>query len=193
MSQGKNNPENKETRFADDEQAGQIEKNGIELSEDELKQACYEQVCPQCELLLEEREKTLRTLADTENFKKRLTREKEEFCRYAVSSFIEEIIPVLDNLELALEHGSKKTACKELVQGVEMTLSLFRKTLEDNNLVQVGIPGEKFDPSIHEALIQEERDDMEHGTVCQVFQKGFVLNDRLIRPAKVTVSKKCED
>lgn len=193
MSRGKEKMEKDEHKPADEEHPEQDGWPDIELYEDELRQACHDQICPQCELLEAEREKTLRALAETDNFKKRLTREKEDFCKYAVSSIVEDIIPVLDNLELALEHGRKNKACKDLVQGVEMTLSLFRQTLENNNLVQVGKAGEKFDPNIHEALAQEERNDMEHGTVCQVMQKGYLLNDRLVRPAKVMVSKKCED
>ncbi len=194
MSQDQDNEkrENEKLNQTNEDYSQYDERPEIELSEEELKQACHEQICPQCELLLQEKAKTLRTIADTENFKKRLAREKNEFCKYAVSSFVEEIIPVMDNLELALEHGRKNQACKDLVQGVEMTLSMFKQTLENNNLIQVGGIGEEFDPGIHEALAQEERQDMEHGTVCQVLQKGYLLNDRLVRPAKVMVSKKPE-
>jgi molecular chaperone GrpE len=192
MSQEKENLENEEPKAFDEDQSEQDLGLDIELSEDQLRQACHEQICPQCELLSKEKDKTLRAMADADNFKKRLTREKEEFCKYAVTSFVEEIIPVLDNLELAIEHGRKNKACKELVQGVEMTMNLFRQTLEKNNLVQVGLVGEEFDPGVHEALGQEEREDMRHGTVCQVMQKGYLLNDRLVRPAKVMVSKKCD-
>lgn len=192
MSQEKENLENEEPKPADEDQSDQDHGLDIELSEDQLRQTCHEQICPQCELLLKEKEKTLRAMADADNFKKRLTREKEEFCKYAVTSFVEEIIPVLDNLELAIEHGRKNESCKELVQGVEMTMTLFRQALENNNLVQVGRVGEEFDPGVHEALGQEERKDMRHGTVCQVMQKGYLLNDRLVRPAKVMVSKKCD-
>ena len=173
----------------EEEHPGNDEISEVVLSEDELKQACHEQICPECELLTMEREKTLRAVADTENFKKRLEREKNDFCKYAITSFVEDIIPVLDNLELALEHGKKNQACKELVQGIEMTLGLFTQVLEKNNLTQVGSIGDEFDPGIHEALAQEERDDMQEGSVCQVLQKGYVLNDRLVRPAKVMVSK----
>lgn len=192
MSQEKENLENEEPKAVNENQSEQDHWLDIELSEDQLRQACHEQICPQCELLIKEKDKTLRAVADADNFKKRLTREKEEFCKYAVTSFVEEIIPVLDNLELAIEHGRKNKACKELVQGVEMTMTLFRQTLENNNLVQVGRVGEEFDPGVHEALGQEEREDMLHGTVCQVLQKGYLLNDRLLRPAKVMVSKKCD-
>ncbi|WP_045214933.1 nucleotide exchange factor GrpE [Desulfonatronovibrio magnus] len=162
----------------------------IEISFDELRSLCEEKICPECRLLKEEKDKALRAVAESDNYKKRLNREKEEFCKFAVSSFVEEIIPVVDNLELALEHGRKNDACKELVSGVDMTLSIFKQILEKNKLVQVGYVGEPFDPNFHEALAQEERDDMDHETVCHVMQKGYVLNDRLLRPAKVMVSKK---
>lgn len=192
MSQEKDRLENQVPPKTGQESPEPDQNTSADLPEGVLRQACHDIICPDCELLARERDKTLRAMADTENFRKRLTREKEEFCRYAVSSFVEEIIPVLDNLELALEHGRKNKACQDLAQGVEMTLSMFNNVLEKNNLVQVGSIGEEFDPGIHEALAQEERDDMEQGTVCRVLQKGYLLNDRLVRPAKVMVSKKCE-
>ncbi|WP_035244596.1 nucleotide exchange factor GrpE [Desulfonatronovibrio hydrogenovorans] len=191
MAQDRDKLEKEELESKDNGRDSDDEKTESEISLDDLQTLCEEHICPQCELLAEQKDKTLRALADSENYKKRLTREKEEFCKFAVSSFVEEILPVLDNLELALEHGQKNPACKDLVQGVEMTMSMFRQILEKNNLVQVGQIGEEFNPGLHEALAQEERSDMENGLICQVMQKGYVLNDRLIRPAKVMVSKKC--
>jgi len=167
------------------------EEAGAQISEQEMKDMCRQNICPDCELLREQKNQALKAIADSENYKKRLTREKEEYCRYAVSSFIEEVIPVIDNLELALEHGRKNEACKDLVQGVEMTLNLFYQVLEKNNLKQVGSEGEDFDPNFHEAMAQQEREDMEEGKVCQVMQKGYLLGERLVRPAKVLVSKQC--
>ncbi|WP_291321041.1 nucleotide exchange factor GrpE [Desulfonatronospira sp.] len=165
------------------------EDSGSQLSEQEMKDLCRQNICPECELLREQKNNALKAIADSENYKKRLTREKEEYCRYAVSSFIEEVIPVIDNLELALEHGRKNEACKDLVQGVEMTLNLFYQVLDKNKLQQVGQEGQDFDPNYHEAMAQQERDDMDEGKICHVMQKGYMLGDRLIRPAKVLVSK----
>ncbi|WP_291319460.1 nucleotide exchange factor GrpE [Desulfonatronospira sp.] len=167
------------------------DEGGVNISEQEMRDLCRENICPHCELLREQKNQALKAIADSENYKKRLAREKEEYCRYAVSSFIEEVIPVIDNLELALEHGRKNEACKDLAQGVEMTLNIFQQVLEKNNLKQVGSEGEDFDPNFHEAMAQQERQDMEEGKVCQVMQKGYLLGDRLIRPAKVLVSKQC--
>ncbi|EFI36013.1 GrpE protein [Desulfonatronospira thiodismutans ASO3-1] len=167
------------------------EEAGSHISEQEMKDLCRQNICPDCELLREQKNQALKAIADSENYKKRLAREKEEYCKYAVSSFIEEVIPVIDNLELALEHGRKNEACKDLAQGVEMTLNLFYQVLEKNNLKQVGSEGEDFDPNFHEAMAQQEREDMDEGKICQVMQKGYLLGDRLVRPAKVLVSKQC--
>lgn len=189
MSEKQDNIQNKNSENHEPELMEQENTQESELLFDDLVQQCREKVCPQCSLLEEEKEKALRAMAEAENYKKRLTREKEEFCKYAVSSFIEEVIPVIDNLELALEHGRKIEGCADLVQGVEMTLSIFNRILKRNNLTPVGIVGEEFDPSFHEAMAQEERPDMDQNSVCQVIQKGYLLNDRLIRPAKVIVSR----
>lgn len=167
------------------------EEEGAQISEQEMKDLCRQNICPDCELLREQKNQALKAIADSENYKKRLTREKEDYCRYAVSSFIEEVIPVIDNLELAMEHGRKNEACKDLVQGVEMTLNMFYQVLEKNNLKQVGEEGEDFDPNFHEAMAQQERADMDEGKICHVMQKGYLLGERLVRPAKVLVSKQC--
>jgi len=171
------------------DEAAEDRELSLDISEDEILTLCREKICPECELLREQKNEALKALADSENFKKRITREKEEYCKYAISSFIEEVIPVIDNLELALEHGRKKQACKDIVQGLEMTLNMFHQVLDRNNLKQVGQEGEPFDPNYHEAMAQLERHDLEEGMVCQVMQKGYVLGSRLVRPAKVLVSK----
>ncbi len=149
----------------------------------------YASVCAQLE---EQKQETLRILADAENLKKRLVREKEEFCKFATSGIIESILPVMDNLELALQHGQKDAACSNLVQGVEMTLDIFKETLKKNGLTIIGQEhvGTPFDPALHEAMSQVHNPDMEEGSVHQVLQTGYKLHERLLRPAKVMVSKK---
>lgn len=136
------------------------------------------------------RKDNLRVLADSENFKKRLLREKEEFFKFATSAILEEIIPVMDNLDLALAHGRQAEACKDLVTGVEMTMNIFLDTMKKHGLEQIGAVDVPFDPARHEALGQVERDDVDENTVCQMLQKGYMLKDRLLRPAKVMVSRK---
>jgi len=132
----------------------------------------------------------LRVLADSENFKKRLLREKEEFFKFATSAILEEIIPVMDNLDLALAHGRQAESCKDLVTGVEMTMNIFLDTMKKHGLEQIAVVDVPFDPARHEALGQMERDDVDENTVCQMLQKGYMLKDRLLRPAKVMVSRK---
>ena len=132
----------------------------------------------------------LRVLADSENFKKRLLREKEDYFKFATSAILEEIIPVVDNLDLALAHGKQTEVCKDLVTGVEMTMNIFLDTMKKHGLEQIGAVDVPFDPARHEALGQIERDDVDENTVCQMLQKGYMLKDRLLRPAKVMVSRK---
>jgi len=132
----------------------------------------------------------LRVLADSENFKKRLLREKEDYFKFATSAILEEIIPVMDNLDLALAHGKQTEACKDLVTGVEMTMNIFLDTMKKHGLEQIAEVDVPFDPARHEALGQVERDDVGENTVCQMLQKGYMLKDRLLRPAKVMVSRK---
>lgn len=132
----------------------------------------------------------LRVLADSENFKKRLQREKEDYFKFATSAILEEIIPVMDNLDLALAHGKQAEACKDLVTGVEMTMNIFLDTMKKHGLEQIAEVDVPFDPARHEALGQVERNDVGENTVCQMLQKGYMLKDRLLRPAKVMVSRK---
>ncbi|WP_457572045.1 nucleotide exchange factor GrpE [Desulfovulcanus sp.] len=172
------------------EQKKAHENKDINLTDEELKKICMEKFCSECEQLKDKQQEVLRILADSENLKKRLIREKEEFCKFATSTIIEDILPIMDNLELAITHGQKTEACRDLLQGVQMTLKMFKETLKKHGLEPVGEEGEKFDPNIHEAMAQEEREDMEEGMVCQLMQKGYKLHDRLLRPARVMVSKK---
>lgn len=155
-----------------------------------------ENVCPACscsdkdnqaELQALEEER-LRMFAEMDNFKKRLTREQEERARYASAAVLSDILPSLDNFELALTYGRANEACREMVQGLEMTQKLLLDALAAHGLEKVGVVGEQFNPEVHEAMTQEKRDDMAAGHVSQVFQTGYKLNDRLLRPAKVVVS-----
>jgi molecular chaperone GrpE len=134
----------------------------------------------------------LRVRADAENYRKRMAREKEQHCKFAAQEILEDLMPILDNLELAVGHGRKVEACSDLVQGVDMTIQLFLDTLKKHGLEPIECSeGEEFDPNWHEALAEEERNDLEAGRVCQIVQKGYRYKDRVLRPAKVMVSKNC--
>ena len=162
-----------------------------EMPVEEIQEPTLEEKYAQALADMEELKKdNLRVLADSENFKKRLLREKEEYFKFATSAILEEIIPVMDNLDLALAHGRQAEACKDLVMGVEMTMNIFLDTMKKHGLEQIGAVDVPFDPARHEALGQVERDDVDENTVCQMLQKGYMLKDRLLRPAKVMVSRK---
>jgi molecular chaperone GrpE len=151
---------------------------------------CKERICPDCPQFKTARDEKLRALAEAENYKRRITREKDDLVKFASEKVLEEIVPIIDNLELALQHGREVEGCQDLVQGVEMTYKLFLETLAKHGLTQVGQQGEGFDPNIHEAVAEEARQDIKEGHVCQVMQRGYSLKGRLLRPAKVVVSKK---
>lgn len=140
--------------------------------------------------LSEAQERVLRTAADAENFKKRLQREKEEQTRYANESFIRELLTVIDNLERALEHSGSESDQEGVVEGLNMTLKSFLDTLTRFGCTQVEAEGKPFDPNFHEAVSQEESADHEPNTVLNELQKGYMLKERLLRPAMVLVSKR---
>ena len=140
--------------------------------------------------LSEAQERVLRTAADAENFKKRLQREKEEQTRYANESFMRELLPVIDNLERALEHSEAGADQGGLLEGLNMTLKGFLDTLTRFGCTPVEAAGKPFDPNFHEAVSQEESADHEPNTVLRELQKGYMLKERLLRPAMVLVSKR---
>ncbi len=141
------------------------------------------------------KDKALRAMADLENERKRLVREKEDTAKYAISGFARDLLTVLDNMSLALQ-SVKEEDCKEnellntIYQGVSMTQSELLKAFEKNNIKKIDPMGEKFDHNFHQAMMEVEDESKEPGTVVQVMQAGYVINDRLLRPALVGVSKK---
>ena len=147
------------------------------------------------ESIIEERckaeltELRLRNAAEMDNFKKRLTREHEEQMRYAAEKVLGDLLPTLDNLDLALRYGSKSEACKDMLQGVAMTHKLLLDAVEKHGLKPLGEEGEEFDPNVHEAVGFEDRPDFAPNSVARVLQRGFKLGDRLLRPAKVMVKQ----
>lgn len=160
-----------------------------QIVEDEELLASYrERVCPSCTVAGEAEEVRLRALAEMENFKKRLQREKDEQSRYATESVLSDLLPTLDNLDLALQYGSQAEACKDMLMGVEMTRKLLLDAVKKHGLEPVGAAGEEFNPELHEAISREDNSDVPAGHIVTVMQKGYKLKERLLRSAKVTVS-----
>jgi molecular chaperone GrpE len=132
----------------------------------------------------------LRERAELENFRKRMQREKDDLVRFANENLLRELLPVVDNLARAIEHARKDTDNLEgLLEGVNMTLSQCQKILDKFGVSPVTAVGEPFNPAFHEAMGQLESADYPANTVLQEMQKGYTLNDRLLRPALVLVSK----
>jgi molecular chaperone GrpE len=131
----------------------------------------------------------LRVSADFENYKKRMAKEKADLIRYGNDELIKELLPVIDNLERALEHASSEGAQEGIVGGVEMTLQQFLEILQRFGVTPVAAEGEPFNPTKHEAVMEQATGDYDPGHVVAELQKGYLLNDRLVRPAKVVVAK----
>jgi len=138
--------------------------------------------------LAEQKDSFVRLQAETDNFRKRLSREKDEFSQYANERLFKELIPIFDNLERALEDPSNDT--KSLKEGLEMILKQFTAFLEKEKVEPIKAIGEKFDPMVHEALTSEESNDHEENTIISEFVKGYTINNRVLRPSQVVISKK---
>ena len=140
--------------------------------------------------LKEANDKYIRLYADFENYKKIAAKNKEELLKYANEGLMTEILTVIDNLELALEHSAESTAQESLAEGVELTLKELKNVLEKNGLTSIEALGKPFDPSLHHAMSQIETDEADENTVIKEFRKGYMLKERIIRAPLVGVAKK---
>jgi molecular chaperone GrpE len=143
--------------------------------------------------LADTKDKYLRLYAEFENYKKRVRKDREELIKYGAESLMEELLTVLDNLEMAVEHAGKDAPDSGLLEGVELTLKEFRKVLTKHGVKEIKALGEKFDPEFHHAMSQVERADLEDKTIVEEYRKGYMYKDRVLRPALTAVSKKVAD
>ena len=131
----------------------------------------------------------LRAQADLTNLQRRAERELANAHKYAIDRFVRELLPVHDSLELGLKAASEPDSDPEKIrEGLELTLRMFIEALDKFGVKVVDPSGESFDPALHEAMTTQPAPDLPPNTVVNVFQKGFLLNDRLVRPASVVVS-----
>jgi molecular chaperone GrpE len=137
-------------------------------------------------------DRLLRITAEFENYKKRMEREMNDFRKFANESLVKDILPIVDNLERALEipYGNNESAFNGMLEGVQMTLKGLLESLEKFGVVPIHSLDKPFDPNFHQAVMQEESQERPENTVSQELQKGYMMNDRLLRPAMVVVSKK---
>ena len=140
---------------------------------------------------VEARQDMLRMQADMENLRKRLVREQEKARRRTLERFMGDLLPVRDSLERGLEAASDPAASVEaLREGKELIMKMLTKVMGDHGLQTIDPSGEAFDPEKHEAMTMLPSPDHDENTVIDVLEKGYQLHDRLIRPAKVVVSRK---
>ena len=137
-------------------------------------------------------DRLLRVSADLENYKKRSARELDDFRKFANESLIKALLPVIDNLERALDSASNNQHSNSLVEGVQLTLSEVFKIFEKFNVKQIESLEKPFDPGFHQAVMQQEADTCPDKTILKELQKGYLMHDKLIRPAMVVVSRKKE-
>tara|TARA_Y100000748_G_scaffold210522_1_gene176542 strand:+ start:338 stop:901 length:564 start_codon:yes stop_codon:yes gene_type:complete len=132
-------------------------------------------------------DKYLRAVAELENVRKRAVRDVEKARKYAIESFAKELLVVIDSFEMAT--NSEDIELKDLISGNKSTLQLLQSILEQFNVKTIDPHGEPFNAEYHEAMSMEVSEKLEPGTVITVYQKGYLLSDRLLRPARVVVSK----
>ncbi len=130
----------------------------------------------------------LRTRAEMENLRKRTEKDLENAHKYGMEKFVNEMLPVKDSMEMGL--AAEDVTVESLHEGMKLTMNMFNNTFEKLNVKEINPLNEPFDPELHQAMTMQEAVDVEPNTVIAVMQKGYLLNDRLVRPAMVIVSKK---
>jgi molecular chaperone GrpE len=141
------------------------------------------------ELKLEEMsQKNLRLQADYDNFRRRTREEQAASLKYKSQSLLEQLLPALDNFERALKTEAVNEQAKTLIQGMEMVYRQLSDALKQEGLTEIPAVGEKFDPNLHQAVMQVEDSEYESNTIIEELQKGYMLKDRVIRPAMVKVN-----
>lgn len=136
------------------------------------------------------KDRWMRAAAELENFKKRSVREREELLKQAQERVVREFLPVLDNLQRALAHANNTEGAGGLLEGIQMIERQFLSALERLGVTPMEVLHQAFDPGRHEAMIQVESEEHEPNTVVQELEKGYLWHGRLLRPAKVAVSKR---
>ena len=135
------------------------------------------------------RDLAVRSTADLDNYRKRMAKEREEAIKFANSSFLERLIPVLDNFEFGLQAARNASSPDSILDGMTMVQKQFQDFLSSAGIEVIDATGQHFNPQLHEAISQEENEQVPEGMVVRQLRKGYKLRERLIRPANVVVSK----
>jgi len=179
----------KETHY--EEGASQEDKTEKEVPLEEMSKAeLLEKIEQEKESAGRNYELYVRSQAEMDNMKKRFQKERDELIKFSNESLIKQLLNVMDNLEKAIDHSQDGNSVDALREGVGLTLKGLNNTLEKEGLERVKALNETFDPNFHEAVSEQEDNKVEPGTVIEELQKGYLLRQRLIRPAMVIVSRK---
>ncbi len=141
----------------------------------------------------EYQDRALRAIAELDNYRKRVARDKEDSVRYANAGFLERLLPILDNFELGLQAARSGKSESAVLDGMNMVYKQLQDFLTAAGVEPVEAEGRHFDPRLHEAIAQEEHPELEEGMVVRQLRRGYKLRDRLIRPANVIVAKASAD
>ena len=176
--------EDDDNKINDPDESVNIESENIEDSEKELSEI---------EILQKKHDENydalLRATAEIENIKKRSQKEVENAYKYSTESILQEIIPIYDSLSLSCNLSDEKTTKEQLDEGNKLLLSMFQKIFEKNNIEEINPQGESFNPEFHQAISTIENNNEENDKITEVVQKGYLLNNRVIKPDLVIVIK----
>ncbi len=191
--------QNQDSQEAVDQAAEELEQEQQDMQqEDEAKLESPEKNADSLESQLEDAQKKatenweqfLRAKAEMDNLRRRNTKDVENAHKYGIEKFVTELLPVLDGMAMGL--ATEDASAESLREGMELTMNMMGKMMEKLGIEEVDPLNEKFDPEKHQAMTMQPNAEVEPNTVIAVMQKGYVLNDRLIRPAMVMVSKAVE-
>ena len=172
----------------ENEEASIEEENIEEAKELSPLEQLEEQIRLKDDELLKQKDTFLREKAELDNFKKRLVKEKEDFVQFANERLLKEVIQIEDNMERAMT--ASNATLESLQEGVEMIQKQFATFLKNQKVKPIEALGKPFDPNLHEVLNQQESEEHEENTVIQEYSKGYTLNGRILRSAKVVIAKK---
>ena len=135
------------------------------------------------------RDEALRAMAELDNVRKRAEKDVESAHKFGLEKFVNELLPVKDSMDLGFDAANSATDVEALKEGMALTLKMFEDALDKRGVKELNPLGESFDPEFHQAMMMEESVEVEAGKILRVMQKGYLLNERLIRPAMVVVAK----
>ena len=187
-NQNQSKPEEIEAADQENDETSKEEKEVEEKKELTPLEQLQEKIQLKDEEIAKQKDTFLREKAELENFKKRLTKEKDDFVQFANERLLKELIQIEDNLERALEVPN--ATLESLKEGVEMIQKQFSTFLKNQKAEPIEALGKPFDPNLHEVLNQQESEEHEENTVIQEYSKGYTLNGRILRSAKVVIAKK---